>query len=128
MSDLPEQLLYSDSHEWLRREDDGTITVGITDYAQRQLGDLVYVEAPEIGQVVAVGDACAVVESVKSASDVFSPVAGEIIDANADLVDQPELVNNAPYEGGWLFRIRLSGELPVLLDADSYRRQIERAG
>ena len=96
MSDIPADLMYTSSHEWVRKNDDGTITIGITDYAQEQLGDLVFVETPAVGRNVDAGEACAVVESVKSASDIYSPVAGEVTDSNSALSDTPELVNQDP--------------------------------
>jgi len=122
MSEIPADLLYRDSHEWVRYDDDGTATVGISDHAQAQLGDMVFVELPEPGMSYEQGDACAVVESVKAASDVYAPLTGEIIESNAALEDSPELVNTDPYGDGWLFRIQLSdmSELDGLLDADAY--------
>ena len=123
MSNIPAELRYTQSHEWIRDNGDGTWTVGITDHAQAALGDLVFVEAPEAGRTVDADEACCVVESVKAASDVYSPVAGEIIEGNEMLSDSPELVNSDPYEEGWLFRLRPSDEDEVgdLLDADAYR-------
>lgn len=122
MSNVPAELKYSKSHEWSRLESDGTVTVGISDYAQHALGDLVYVETPEIGRNVEAGEACAVVESVKAASDIYAPVSGEIIAANAELGGAPERVNNEPYAGGWILRIRPANpaELDALLDARAY--------
>ena len=127
MSDIPSDLLYRESHEWVRSDDDGTVTVGITDHAQAQLGDMVFVELPEEGMTYEQGDACAVVESVKAASDVYAPVSGEIIEANTSLEDSPELVNTDPYGDGWLFRIQLAdtAELDGLLDAEAYEEQAE---
>ena len=126
MSEIPAELRYASSHEWAKN-DDGTVTVGITAHAQDAMGDLVYVELPEVGQVVAAGDEAGVVESVKAASDIYAPVAGEVIEINEALEDEPELVNNAPYEGGWLFKIQMSEEtdLDNLLTADQYQAQIE---
>jgi glycine cleavage system H protein len=127
MSDnVPAELRYTRSHEWVRSEGD-TVTVGITDHAQEQLGDLVFVEVPEVGSTQAVGDACAVVESVKAASDVYAPVAGEVVAVNEALADTPELVNSGPYGDGWLFKLRVDDPASVqaLLDADSYRAVIE---
>lgn len=126
MSELPAELRYANSHEWAKNED-GTVTVGITDHAQDAMGDLVYVELPEIGQQVAVGDEAGVVESVKAASDIYAPVSGEIVAVNDALEDEPELVNSAPYEGGWLFKIAMSEEsdLENLLTADQYQAQID---
>lgn len=125
MSTIPSELLYTSSHEWLRQNDDGTVTVGITDYAQSQLGDLVFVEPPEVGRMVAAEENCAVVESVKSASDVYSPVAGEIVAANTTLADQPEQVNADPYGAGWLFTVRLDGALDGFMDAAAYQAHLD---
>ena len=126
MSEIPAELRYASSHEWAKN-DDGTVTVGITEHAQDAMGDLVYVELPEVGQVFAAGDEAGVVESVKAASDIYAPVSGEIVEINEALEDEPELVNNAPYEGGWLFKIAMSEEtdLDNLLTADQYQAQIE---
>lgn len=124
---VPSNLKYTESHEWLRREDDGTLTVGITDHAQAELGDLVYVELPEAGRQVEAREACCVVESTKAASDVYAPLAGEIVAANDALADTPELVNEQPFEGGWLFRIRPAnpGDLDELLSADEYQQGLK---
>jgi glycine cleavage system H protein len=111
MSDLPGDLLYTSEHEWLRREDDGTVTVGITDHAQAALGDLVYVELPEVDQEVEAGGDMAVVESVKAASDVYAPIAGTVVAVNEGLGDDPERINADPYGDGWVVRIRPSGEI-----------------
>ncbi|EDN65889.1 Glycine cleavage H-protein [Beggiatoa sp. PS] len=126
MSNIPDNLKYTQSHEWVRMEEDGTITVGITEHAQEQLGDLVFVELPADGESVNAEDACGVVESVKAASDIFSPIAGEIIEANASLTDEPELVNQSPYETGWLFRMKPTSEngLENLLTAQQYTESI----
>jgi len=126
MSDLPENLKYAKTHEWALLEDDNTVRVGITDFAQQELGDLVYVELPEVGRKVAAQEPCAVVESVKTASDIFSPVAGEIVAVNADLADEPEQVNDDAYQA-WLFCVKaddLSG-LDQLMDAEAYGQQIK---
>ncbi len=122
MSKLPADLKYSKSHEWVRDEGDGTVTVGITDHAQELLGDLVFVELPEVGTLVAVEGECAVVESVKAASDIYSPLSGEIIEVNQALADAPESINEDAYGDGWIFKVRLSdsAELNDLLDADGY--------
>ena len=127
MSDVPGDLKYTKSHEWVRVEDDGTVIVGISDHAQSALGDLVFVEPPEAGTQVAAGDACAVVESVKAASDVYSPVTGEVVGANDALADSPELVNQDPYGDGWIMRIQLadSSELDGLLDPASYEAELD---
>ena len=120
---VPEDLRYTQSHEWVRLEDDGSVIIGITDHAQEQLGDLVFVETPEIDSEVEAEAAVAVVESVKAASDIYAPVAGTITDANADLGDEPELVNTDPYGKGWLFKMTPvdATEIEQLLDAESYK-------
>ena len=125
MSEIQSDLLYRETHEWVRVEDDGSIVVGISDHAQEALGDMVYVELPEPGMSYQQGDACAVVESVKAASDVYAPVSGEVIAANGDLEDSPELVNSNPYGDGWLFRMIPSdqSEIEGLLGADAYAAQ-----
>ena len=122
MSNAPTELKYAKSHEWARNEGDGTVTVGITEHAQEQLGDLVFVELPEVGAAVAAGGDCAVVESVKAASDVYSPVSGEVLEVNGALADAPELVNSGPYGEGWMFKVRMSNpdELGGLMDASGY--------
>jgi glycine cleavage system H protein len=122
MSNVPADLRFMKSHEWARLEADGTVTVGISDHAQQALGDLVFAEVPEQGRRVAAGEACAVVESVKAASDVYSPVSGEIVAANADLGGQPELINQDPYGAGWLMRVRPDdkSQFVALLDAAAY--------
>jgi glycine cleavage system H protein len=127
MSHVPEELQYSESHEWVREEEDGTVTIGITDHAQTQLGDLVYVEVPEPGRAVHANEDLAVVESVKAASDVYSPVGGEVVAVNGALTDAPELVNRDPYGEGWLVRLRPEdpSELGALLDAEGYRAFLE---
>ncbi|MCI0517385.1 MAG: glycine cleavage system protein GcvH [Woeseiaceae bacterium] len=106
MSELPGELLYTEEHEWLRQEEDGTVTIGITDHAQSALGDLVYVELPEVGAELDAGDEMAVVESVKAASDVYAPVGGTVLEVNADLADDPEKINSDPYGDGWIVRMR----------------------
>jgi glycine cleavage system H protein len=106
MTELPGDLLYTEEHEWLRREDDGSVTVGITDHAQAALGDLVYVELPEVGQDLDSGGDMAVVESVKAASDVYAPIAGIVEEVNEDLADDPEIINGDPYGSGWIVRLR----------------------
>ena len=127
MSDTPADLKYTKSHEWVRDGGDGTVTVGITDHAQAALGDLVFVEVPETGRRLAAGEACAVVESVKAASDVYSPVDGEVGEANDGLADAPEKVNDAPYADGWLMKVRLDdgATLDDLMDADAYAATLE---
>lgn len=126
-NDVPTELRYAKSHEWVRLEEDGTATVGITDHAQELLGDLVFVELPEVGAQLGAGAECAVVESVKAASDVYSPVSGEVIAANEVLAESPETINQDPYEDGWIFRVRLSdpAELEALMDADAYAEHAE---
>ena len=126
MSEIPDDLKYTVDHEWLRIEDDGSITVGITDHAQEALGELVFVELPDEGQSCNKGDVCAVVESVKAASDVYSPLTGSVSDINGDLADEPELVNTKPYEGGWLFRITPDSEdeLENLMDTVAYEEYL----
>ena len=126
MSDVPSELKYTKSHEWIRREDDGTLSVGITDHAQGLLGDLVFVELPEIGSEMNAEDACCVVESVKAASDVYMPVTGEIVEINEVLADAPETINDSPYDDGWLFRLKPAAEVELddLLDADAYETEI----
>ncbi len=109
MSELPGDLEYTAEHEWLRKEEDGTVTIGITDHAQSALGDLVYVELPEIGQEVESGGEMAVVESVKAASDVYAPVSGEVVAVNDELADDPEKINADPYGDGWIVRVKPSG-------------------
>jgi len=127
MSEVPSDLLYRDSHEWVRDEGDGTVVVGISDHAQAQLGDMVFIELPEVGASFGQGDACAVVESVKAASDAYAPVSGEVTEVNDSLEDQPELVNNDPYGDGWLFRMKLDDpeELDGLLSPEDYEEQLE---
>ncbi|MEN7343543.1 MAG: glycine cleavage system protein GcvH [Pseudomonadota bacterium] len=123
MSELPGDLKYTDEHEWLRIEDDGSVVVGITEHAQEALGDLVYVELPEIDQVVTSGDGLAVVESVKAASDVYSPLDAKVIDTNDALTDAPELINSDPYGEGWIAKIAPEDRaaLEELMDADAYQ-------
>ena len=126
MSETPVELRYAKSHEWVRQDDDGMLTVGITDHAQELLGDLVFVELPEVGRTLTAAQECAVVESVKAASDVYSPVAGAVVTVNSALVDTPELINQSPYGDGWLFRLRPAdmAALETLLDADAYASQV----
>ena len=126
MSDIPQDLKFAESHEWVREEGGGLVTVGISDHAQEALGDLVYVEVPDVGAAVTVGDACAVVESVKAASDVYSPVDGEVVAVNEALADAPELINSEPYGEGWIMQVRLAdaNALNDLLDAEGYANAI----
>ncbi|MDX9873277.1 MAG: glycine cleavage system protein GcvH [Spongiibacteraceae bacterium] len=127
MSQTPNDLKYASSHEWARLEDDGTVTVGITDHAQNALGDVVYVELPELGAELAAGQEAGVVESVKAASDIYAPISGEVIAVNEALQDAPEKVNADPYHDGWFYRLRPVelGELDKLLDAEEYDEQCE---
>ena len=119
-SNIPADLYYTESHEWVRPNDDGIVTVGITDHAQHLLGDLVFVEIPEVGRAVAAAESCAVVESVKAASDVYSPLDGVIVEVNEALADNPELINEDPYGQGWIFRLKTDAALDGLLDARGY--------
>ncbi len=123
MSD-PTDLKYTTSHEWLRVAGDGSATIGITSHAQEALGELVYVELPEVGRRVEAGEACVVVESTKAASDVYAPVAGEVIEINGTLADQPQTVNESPYGDGWLFRLKMSdpSQSTGLLSAADYAK------
>ncbi|AKH21284.1 glycine cleavage system protein GcvH [Sedimenticola thiotaurini] len=127
MSNVPNDLKYAKSHEWVRDEEDGTVFVGITEHAQEMLGDLVFVELPELGATLEAGSECAVVESVKAASDVYSPVSGEVIAINEALADAPETVNQDAFGDGWLFQVKLSApaELDELLDAEAYTEVME---
>ena len=127
MSNVPAELRYTKDHEWVRREDDGSVTVGITDHAQEQLGDLVFVELPEVGTSCDAGSECCVVESVKAASDVYCPLAGEVAAVNGALADSPELINSDTYGEGWLFRLTPSDAAAVdaLLDADAYQAVVD---
>jgi len=127
MSDLPDNLKYAKTHEWAKAENDNIVRVGITDFAQQELGDLVYIELPELGRQVAAQEQCAVVESVKTASDLFSPVSGEVVAINESLIDAPEQVNDDAYKT-WLFCIKADNlaELDALLDAAAYQQTIEQ--
>ncbi len=127
MSNIPSELKYASSHEWVRNEGDGTFTVGISEHAQELLGDMVFVELPEVGDAVDAGEDCAVAESVKAASDIYAPISGEIVAINEDLEDAPETVNSDAYGDGWLFRIKASdeSELENLLDAEGYAHSID---
>ncbi|MGD2118769.1 MAG: glycine cleavage system protein GcvH [Chromatiales bacterium] len=127
MSNIPTDLMYTASHEWVRDEGDDIVTIGITDHAQELLGDLVFVELPEIGENIEIKAEAGVVESVKAASDIFSPVSGEVIEVNEDLVDSPEMVNEQPYDGGWIYKLKLSNasEMDDLLNAEGYTEVVE---
>ena len=125
MSNTPSELKYASSHEWARLEEDGTITIGITDHVQEALGDVVFVELPGVGDSLAAGDEAGVVESVKAASDIYAPVGGEVIAVNAQLEDEPEIVNSDPYNDGWFFRLQPgdTSELEKLMGAEDYAAQ-----
>ena len=127
MSSVPGELKYTKDHEWVRDNGDGTVTIGITDHAQEALGDLVFVEVPESGKQLAAGDACAVVESVKAASDVYSPLAGKVTEVNDALGDAPESINDDAYGEGWIFKLELGNpvDLEGLMDAASYEKFAE---
>lgn len=127
MSDIRSELKYLPSHEWARLEADGTVTVGISDHAQDSLGDVVFVELPEVGTQISKGDEAGVVESVKAASDIYSPISGEVLAINDALEDAPEIVNGSPFDDGWFFRVQPSdtSELDDALDADGYKNAIE---
>ena len=122
MSNIPQELRYTRSHEWVLAGDDGLVTVGITDHAQELLGDMVFIELPEMDADLDVGDECTVVESVKAASDVYAPVAGSVVAVNEKLVEAPELINEDPYGDGWMFRLKINdpSQLDSLLDASAY--------
>jgi len=126
MSEVPSELKYTKSHEWVRDEGDGTVTIGITDHAQELLGDLVFVELPEVGVDLTAGDACCVVESVKAASDVYAPISGEVLEVNELLTDSPEIINDSAFDDGWLFKVQPSAEVELddLMDADAYEAEI----
>ncbi len=127
MSEIPTELKYTSEHEWVRKEDSGTMVVGLTDYAQEQLGDLVYVDTPEVGAPFVAGDVCAVVESVKAASDVYSPLGGEIVAVNEKLADSPEMISEDPYGGGWLFELTPDdpADWEDLLDSEQYEELLD---
>ena len=128
MSTILADLKYASSHEWIRKEADGSYTVGITEHAQELLGDMVFVELPEVGDTVSAGEDCAVAESVKAASDIYAPISGEVIAVNEALEDSPELVNSDAFGDGWFFRVMPSDEAEVdaLLDADGYQEVIDQ--
>jgi len=127
MSYIPSDLLFTSSHEWVRDEGDDTVTIGITDHAQELLGDLVFIELPEVGDTIETGGEAGVVESVKAASDIFSPLSGEVIEINEDLVDSPELVNEQAYDNGWIYKIKLAepSEMENLLKPEAYSEVVE---
>ena len=123
---IPDALRYTDAHEWVREGDDGVVRVGITDYAQAQLGDVVYVALPAVGDAVTTGASCGEVESTKSVSEIYAPLSGEVVAVNGALEDSPELVNSGPYDDGWMFEVRTDGgALGGLLDAAAYRSLTE---
>ena len=126
MSKIPSDLKYAKSHEWAKKQPDGTVVVGISDHAQSALGDLVFVEVPKAGRKVNAGEACAVVESVKAASDVYAPISGEVVEANAELAGAPETLNQDPYGKGWMFKLKPgnAAELDKLLDAKGYEKVV----
>ena len=127
MADIPSNLKFLESHEWARAEDDGTVTVGISDHAQELLGDIVFVELPEVGKEISQSADVAIVESVKAASDVYSPLSGEVTEVNEALNDNPEMINASPYEDGWFFKIKPQdiSEMEKLLDAGAYESSSE---
>ncbi|BBO28836.1 MAG: glycine cleavage system protein GcvH [Pseudomonadota bacterium] len=127
MSNIPSDLRYASSHEWVRPEGDGVYTIGITEHAQELLGDMVFVELPDVGDQISAGDDVAVAESVKAASDVYAPITGEVLAVNEDLEDSPELVNSDPYGDGWMFKVKAEDEAEIaeLLDAEAYGSSIE---
>ncbi len=127
MSQTPTELKYASSHEWARLEEDGTVTIGVSDHAQEALGDVVFVELPEVGTTLAAAEEAGVVESVKAASDIYSPVAGKVIAINEKLEDEPETVNSDPFNDGWFFKLQPSdiSELDALLGAEDYQQQCE---
>ena len=129
MNEIPSGLRYAGTHEWARLDENGHVIVGITDYAQEQLGDVVYIELPELAQQVQIAAEAAVVESVKAASDIYAPISGEVVAVNEALADEPELVNKDPYNHGWFFRIAPAdaAELQRLLDANAYAQRCEAA-
>ena len=127
MSNIPTELKYASSHEWIRKEEDGSYTVGISEHAQELLGDMVFVELPDVGDTVTAGEDCAVAESVKAASDIYAPISGEVLAVNEALEDSPELVNSDAFGDGWFFRVMPSdtAEIENLLDAEGYQAVID---
>jgi glycine cleavage system H protein len=130
MSELPNDLKYTSTHEWVKLDDEGHATVGITDHAQHLLGDMVYIELPHLEANISAGDECAVLESVKAAADFYTPLSGEVVAVNEDLAESPGLVNSAPYDKGWIMKLRIQddSELSKLLDADAYNKEVENNG
>ena len=127
MSNIPSELKYATSHEWVRQEGNGVVTVGITEHAQELLGDMVFVELPDVDDEISTGDDVAVAESVKAASDIYAPISGKVIEVNEDLDDSPELVNSDAFGEGWLFKVQLddASDLDALLDAEGYANSID---
>jgi len=125
MSQVPANLHYAPSHEWVLDNQDGTVTIGITDHAQEALGDVVFVELPDVGNALSKGEEFGVIESVKAASDLYAPVNGEVIEVNEELEDSPETVNESPYGDGWIMKVRLDGSIDDLLDAEAYQASID---
>jgi len=127
MSDIPSELKYASSHEWARLESDGTVTIGVTDHAQEELGDVVFVELPDVDDELEAGDDAGVVESVKAASDIYAPISGTVVAINEALEDTPDLVNGSPYVDGWMYKLAPAdaGELDSLLDAEAYQASLE---
>lgn len=127
MSNIPAELRYANTHEWVRPEDEGVFTIGITEHAQELLGDMVFVELPDLGDEISAGDDVAVAESVKAASDVYAPITGEVVGINEELEESPELVNSDPYGDGWLFKVKAEdpAEVEALLTAEDYEGSIE---
>ena len=127
MSEIPTDVRYTSSHEWVRLEEDGTVTIGITDHAQEALGDIVFVELPEVDSELSQGEASCVVESVKAASDIYMPITGVIVDTNQALVDEPEMINSSAYDDGWIFKIKPADEddIEQLMDASTYETECE---
>ncbi|WP_018691649.1 glycine cleavage system protein GcvH [Algicola sagamiensis] len=127
MSNIPTELKFATTHEWVRKETDGLMTIGISEHAQELLGDMVFVDLPDVGEEVSAGDDCAVAESVKAASDIYAPISGQIVAVNEELEGSPELVNSDPFGDGWLFKIKPSdeSELEGLLDAEGYQNVID---
>ena len=126
MSEVRTDVRYTQSHEWVRLEDDGTVTVGISDHAQGLLGDIVFVEFPEVDTEYSAEEACCVVESVKAASDIYMPISGEVVDTNNALSDEPDIINTSPYDDGWIFKIKPADEEDIehLMDASAYEAEI----
>lgn len=127
MTEIPNDVLYTEEHEWVSVEDDNIVTIGITDHAQEALGDLVYVELPDLGKTVEIGDSFVVVESVKAASEVYAPLTGEVVEVNEKLNDEPELINTSTYDKGWIVKIELknAGELDDLMSPEAYKQHVE---